>query len=128
MSKYILGMCWLFVLFSCKKENELNDVFLSNSPYENPSNPYITVVKSEQINCNIVAINIRINEENFPDTLNYTHVYIETPIGGPVITKKKRDIFLNARCDFNNEFVLSLYNKDLQLNSAEVVYFFKTNP
>ena len=125
--------CYSFLIFflilkSCSKDNELKDVFVGGNPYNEPSIPYISVIKSEQINCNIVAIDIRINDQNIPDTLNYTHVYIKTPIGGPVITKKKKDIFMNARCDFENEFVLSLYNKDLQLNSSEVFYYFKTNP
>ena len=111
MKRLVILSSVLFCLLSgCEKDNELEDVVIYN-PHENLDLPHIEVIRVADIDCNNVAITVKVLEENIPDSISYSSVYYEDPFGKSFWTVRTENVRVQANCGGSSTYKLALYNR-----------------
>jgi hypothetical protein len=114
MKKVALFLIIGLVVFSCKKDNELDDSALGFNPYENPVNPYVTVVQSTVVNSNILILDLQIHRDRIPDNVDMRFVQqgIIDPFGDTLVTAKERNIFVRKNETGPSAYQIGLYDTE----------------
>lgn len=100
-----------FLLFACKKD-ELEGSTLQPNPFEEQTKPIFEITAKQYADCSVIFMDLKVLEENLPDTLRYTHFQVEDPFGHTFITQKTTRIATASRCNQRNEYRVALYNDD----------------
>ena len=100
------------VAYSCKKDNELEDSTLGFNPYENPVNPFVTVVQSTVVSSDILILDLQIHRDRIPDNVDMRFVQqgIIDPFGDTLVTAKERNIFVKKNEMGPSTYQLGLYD------------------
>lgn len=118
MKNLFLLLFGLVFLVGCEKENLLEDSQLIPNSYENYDRPFVEISNVSKITCTILSMDLKVYLERIPDSVLYTHFKIEDPFGEITKTSKTNSIILNCRCDKPSEYRISLYNEDLNRETA----------
>lgn len=114
----------ILIMTSCS-ENELEGI-QANNPYDVEEADYVSMTNIRQQSCEIILIDLVINENSIPKGLEFSHVIIENESNNRSRQiSQYNDIYLKIPCNQSVKFRLYLFNKTLNQLSAASVYTYQ---
>lgn len=126
-NKLFLILCFTLTLFSCQKENDLENEQLSENVFEDGgASPFVSI-EGFQLDCLTIYLNVELNNELLGDGFQYTHLLIEDPFKDIIRTTKQRFVPVRAKCNALNNYKLYLYDAIEGKTSKGYSYSFRTS-
>ena len=124
MQKGIALFIVALIVFSCKKENELEDSTLGFNPYENPVLPFVTVGQSRAVSADIVSLDLIIHFDRIPDNVDTRTIQqgIIDPRGDTIVTAKEKNIFVYKNINGPSTYRIGLFDTEQKRISALTEY------
>jgi len=119
--RYLIITIIAIFLMACSKEDELEGVTISN-PYDVPTTEYVSVVGVERINCDLIIMDLRLNQENIPDTLNFESYLIKGEDNVAIKSSKVDTVYVPVICDEINLLRITLFDETRGLESKPTFY------
>lgn len=122
--KYIFSMLLVTVILtSCEKENLLEGIELNN-PYDLEVVNYIEIINVRQLGCETIEIDLKLNTENIPPSLNYTHFVLKRSNSSArkINLNITTDIKFLVDCNTEDQIFMTLYDDVTDLESLPSVY------
>lgn len=117
-------LSFTLIITSCS-ENELEGV-QANNPYDVEEADYVSMTNIRKQSCEVILIDLVINEHSIPKGIEYSHVIIENESNNRSrLVSQYNDIYLKIPCNQSVKFSLYLFNKTLNQRSAASVYTYQ---
>lgn len=104
--------------------DKLDDVELKVNEFENPALPFVTVDQAVAINNSILMIDVTVHQDRFPSSIDDSLIAIITPLGGTVITEKRRNIFIGKLESGISKYEIGLFERETEQISATSTFTF----
>lgn len=124
------SMILLFMLGGCKKDNDLEDIYLTQKVSNISKEQYVIAKNISQIDCTTIKFEVEIQEDILPDKIKDNiddyQVRFEDPFGKMIVVSDYNNQWAAAKCDEESEYKIMLYKKETREYTYPYIFTFRT--